>query len=422
MFRQRTIFALAAFASLVSTAHAAPGDHIRAGDAEIVPSVQAGAEYRTNLYRTETDPVGGGSLLVAPGVAVTAGSDDHSFQMGGQWELRKMLFVQENEATAGLSAGERASRFDRFNDFGVTAAASLFKREVVGFTISDAINMRNNTTDAQFSEAPFTTQFRNRLAAGLPIRPGPALAITPGALWTFDQYLVPRSDSFDSRVLNYRHSYGPNLNAKWAFLPRTSLFANASYTANSWTEGPVGEAVPDTVVNALDSQMIRTMAGIDGRFTERIFLNLGVGYGVGLYEDGISAAGLDGLLLSAQGRYQLVQGEGDQGGASWTLGYQKEFRDSFFTNYVSINRIYTGLGGKIRDFNPALRYELRFEDYDGSAQDRQDLVNRVTADVGYSVAEWAVITPGVYWQQRASSDDLVEYDDWNIHLFATFTY
>lgn len=422
MPRQRTILTLL-FAALPSVASAAPGDHIRAGDAELVPSIRLGTEYRTNVYRTEVEPVGGANLLLSPGATLAVGGDDHSFKMGGSWELRKFLFVQENEATSGLTAGERASRFDRYSDFGVSAGADLFRREVVGLTLSDSINLRNNSTDAQFAEAPFTSQFRNTLAGGLPIRPGPALSITPGASWSFDQYLVPRDESFDSRVLSNRHAYGPNLNAKWAFLPRTSVFASASYRVNSWGAGPLGEDLGAALtIGSPDSQFIRTMAGIDGRFTERLFLNLGVGYGVGLYEAGINAAGLDGLLLSAQARYQFIQGEGDEGGASWNLGYQKEFRDNFFTNYVAVNRIYTGVSGKVQDFRPSLRYELRFEGYEGDLNARQDLVNRLNADIGYAVSNWAVITPGAYWQQRASSDDSVEYDDWNVHLFGTFTY
>ncbi len=53
---------------------------------------------------------------------------------------------------------------------------------------------------------------------------------------------------------------------------------------------------------------------------------------------------------------------------------------------------------------------------------RNDVVNRVTADFAYRLKNWASVTPGVYWQQRASNVDNVEYDDVNIHLLGTFTY
>lgn len=421
MLRLSTLSALV-LAWLPAVASAAPGDHIRAGDAELVPSIQVGGEYRTNLYRSEVEPVSGANLRVAPAATLSAGSEDHSFKLGGVWELRKFLFVAEHPQTATLSAGERASRFDRYNDFGVNANMALFRREVVGFTLSNATNLRNTTTDAQFSEAPFTSQFRNNLSGGIPIRPGAALSITPGAAWAYDQYLAPQRDGVDGRSLSNRHSYGPNLDAKWSFLPRTAVFFNASYRTNQWTDGPVLEAIPDASIGSPDSDVIRTLAGIDGRFTERIFLNLGVGYGVGLYDAGVNASGLDGLLLSAQARYQLVQGEGDEGGASWSLGYQKDFRDNFFTNYVAVNRVYTSLSGNVRDFRPSLRYEIRSEGYKGEQVTRTDLVNRIQADFGYAVSDWATITPGAYWQQRASSDDQVEYDDWNIHLLGTFVY
>ena len=37
----------------VGDAQAGPGDHIRIGDAEVVPSVELRGIYRTNLYLTE---------------------------------------------------------------------------------------------------------------------------------------------------------------------------------------------------------------------------------------------------------------------------------------------------------------------------------------------------------------------------------
>ena len=402
---------------LAGPALAGPGDHIRAGDATLVPSLDLGGEYRTNLYRSEADPTGGANLRIAPQASVTAAGEDHAFKASGIWELRKFLFVQ-TEPGDTLSGAERVASLDRFNDFGLSAGASLFKRDSVGFELSDNLNMRNNSTDAEFAETPFTTQLRNNLSGALRIAPGPALNLTPGALWSFNQYRVP--GDVGERLLNTRHTYGPTLGAAWAFLPRTSLVFDARYMMNRWQDGPIAEDAGNAI-SVPDSEFITSMVGLEGRFTERLFLNLGAGYGVGLYDEGVNAAGLDGLLLRAEGRYQLREASEGNPGTSWTLGYDKQFRDSFFTNYIAVNRLYTGVSAGVGNFQPAIRYEMRFEGYEGAVV-RQDIVNIFNADLTYRLQEWASVTPGVAWQQRASNVDNVEYDDVNIHLRATFTY
>ncbi len=408
-----------ALGALSSSALAAPGDHIRAGDATFSPGLDFGGEYRTNLYRAEADPTGGANLRIAPRATFSVGGEDHEFSFGGVWELRKFLFVDE-VAGSTLTSAERVSSLDRFNDFGLNTSTTLFKREVVGLELSDSLNLRNNSTDAEFSEAPFTTQLRNSLTGGLRISPGPALSIVPGGKWSYDQYRVPSRPGDEDRVLNSRNAYGPTLGAKWSFLPRTAVYANADYTVNSWTAGPVQES-SGGLFEAPGSQFIRAMTGIDGRFTNKLFLNIGAGYGVGLYESGNNISGLDGLLAKVQGRYQIVEGTEDQAGTSITLGYEKTFRDSFFTNSVAINRGYTGLGVGIGNFVPSVQYEVRAEDYDGAIA-RNDIVNKLSLNAGYRIQNWASITPGVSWQQRASNQDNVEYDDVNIRLLANFTY
>jgi len=406
-------------AAMAPTADAAPGDHIRAGDATFVPGIDLGGEYRTNLYRAEDSATGGANLRIAPKANLSVGGEDHDFSFGGIWELRKFLFVQEVEGST-LTSAERVSSLDRFNDFGLNAGANLFKREVVGLVLSDSLNLRNNSTDAEFSEAPFTTQLRNSLNGGLRISPGPALNITPGGRWTYDQYRVPLQPGATDRVLNSRNTYGPTLGAKWSFLPRTAMYVNTSYMINSWTAGPVQEAA-DGLFESPNSQFVRAMAGVDGRFTNKLFLDVGAGYGVGLYETGANVSGLDGLLAKIQGRYQIVEGGQGQPGTSLTLGYEKTFRDSFFTNGVAINRVYSGLGVGLGNFQPNVRYELRFEGYDGAIE-RNDIVNQLSVNAGYRIKNWASITPGVAWQQRASNQNNVEYDDVRIGLNANFTY
>jgi len=86
-----------------------------------------------------------------------------------------------------------------------------------------------------------------------------------------------------------------------------------------------------------------------------------------------------------------------------------------------VNRGYSGLALSLGNFAPAVQYEIRSEGYDGEVS-RNDIVNQLTVDAGYRVQNWASITPGVAWQQRASNQANVEYDDVRVMLRANFTY
>ena len=83
---------------LATGALAAPGDHIRAGDVELVPDIDLGGEFRTNVYRSEVDAVPAANFRIAPGLLVAAEGDDHDFRLGGEWVLRKYFFVGDNDA------------------------------------------------------------------------------------------------------------------------------------------------------------------------------------------------------------------------------------------------------------------------------------------------------------------------------------
>lgn len=428
------IFAIAwALCAAGGTAWAAPGDHIRVGDVEVVPDIDLGAEYRTNVYRSETGRIPSGNLRFAPGLTATAAGDDHEFRFGGEWELRKFFFVADPVDNDPLTGAERVRRLDRFNEFAVSAGFDTFRRNLVGFKLSNETGLKNWTADAEFSELPYTSQFRNDLNGGVRVNPGPALEIVPGGAWAYDSFQVPGERG--ERGLNKRNTYGPRLDAKWAFLPRTSLVVHGSYMFHAWQTNLFEAFGPEVGADfALpNSQHIKFTTGVDGRFTEKLSAQGMIGYGVALYDEDsvlsqedlerISAdlVGAAGILAKAQVRYQLNPGDQDRPGTSLAAGYVRDFRDSFFTNFVSLNQLFVQANGRLGDFQPMLRYELRFEDYRGEIE-RNDVVNRFTGDIGYWFSDWAAVTAGMWWQQRASSTDNVEYDDFNLHAMATFTY
>ncbi|MCA9488861.1 MAG: hypothetical protein KC621_03040, partial [Myxococcales bacterium] len=108
-------------------------------------------------------------------------------------------------------------------------------------------------------------------------------------------------------------------------------------------------------------------------------------------------------------------------GSAVSVGYVKDFRSSFFTNYVAMNQVFAQFKGQFDQFEPSLRYELRFEDYEGEVG-RNDIVNRIIGGVAWNAADYASVSGNLSWQQRASSLDNVEYDDVGLGLVAKFRY
>ncbi len=411
MFSVLTIF-------LGAAANAAPGDHIRAGDAVFVPDIDIGVEYRSNVLRSDDNPAPGANLRVSPGVALEVDNPMNEFHLGGEWELRKFVFAGDDGS--GRTASERIARLDQYNEFSLDAGLDALKQEVVGIQLANTAAARDNLTDSSLTNASYNTRIRNSLSGGIRISPGPALAIVPGGVWSYDDY---RAVGSANRRYNQRNAYGPNLNTKWDFFPRTSFLLNASYMINDWAENQITADVDDSlnggVIETRNSRHFKFETGLTGRFSTKIFLDVVAGYGFAVY-DGADPAenlkGLNGLRTALQVRYAMTEG------AQFSLGYRRDFTDSYFTDYIAYNNVFAQLQANIADFRPSAKFSARTEGYVGSLESRDDVMLRFDLNTAYDIQEWAAISSGFAWQQRASSDQEVEYDDFQFRLFGTFTY
>ncbi|MCB9686770.1 MAG: hypothetical protein H6738_13400 [Alphaproteobacteria bacterium] len=405
----------------------------------VIPSIALGLQYHTNIYRSEVVSTPAADLNVTPGVSATAAGDDHEFSANGEWTLQKYFFVGDNGLNTTLTSGQRLSNLDRIDQFHVGAGADLFKLNKVGLRLSDDLTQRNWVIDSPSANVPYTSQLRNAFSMGLRANPGPALELVPGFGWTYDLYRKPDFSTEtvdDTRRLNGRNTFGPKLDAKWAFLPRTALVAHLTYEHNDWNNNTIQSVAGGEVGSQLDipnSDFVRGLAGIDGRFTEKLFLQAMLGYGVGIFSPGsvdspedldtisVNIGGLDGLLVKAQVKYQLTPKTEATQGSAVSVGYVKDFRSSFFTNYVAMNQVFAQFKGQFDQFEPSLRYELRFEDYEGEVS-RNDIVNRLVGGVAWNAADYASVSGNLSWQQRASSLDNVEYDAVGLGIVAKFKY
>jgi hypothetical protein len=355
----------------------------------------------------------------------------NQFLLGGQWELRKYLTVAD-DGSSDVDRAVRISALDRFNDFNVSASVDSFKHEVVGLRLYEQATLRNNEADSGVTGDPFTTQLRNALGGGLRISPGQALEVVPGASWSFDEYRLPVSAGLSRTRFNSRNTYGPNLKVKWDFFPRTSLVSDFSLEFNRWAENEVTSDAIDPLfgdsITLPDSTHLKFNTGLQGRFTERVFLDLLAGYGTAIYDEttvveDLAQAGTDltggrGILATVQLRYKMT----DETQAS--IGYKRSFSDAFFTSFVAYDHLYAQLSASVADVRPTLRYSMRMEQYDGQVI-RSDVLSRLDAGVAYDVQRWAALSAGVFWQQRAVAEQLyddAEYDDFTFSFTTRFIY
>ncbi|MCB9671758.1 MAG: outer membrane beta-barrel protein [Alphaproteobacteria bacterium] len=401
------------FALASSSAIAAPGDHIRSGNLTVTPSLGVGLTYRSNAFRTPTNPMGTGFGALTPGVTVSSESRDLKLALGGSYTLQKYLFLTN---TPDVDARrERISNLDRFNNVNLDASFSALPSGTVGFGGQYQLVLRNNPSSVDIdSDDPYTTQFRNNLGAHLDLRPGPALTISPGFGYTWTQFFLPTNDAVRD-PFNTRNAYVGRVNANWRFLPRTSAVMLASYTANRWADPNPSSGGAVTTVN--NSNLGSIQAGVQGRVSERLRVVLRAGSGFGGFQNSTSLGFVNGLQAVVQGTYDVTEQH------NVMLGFRKSFFDSFFTNSVSVASIVAGWNGKYGDaFSSSLNIGTRFEHYDGPVT-RNDQVTKLDLGLKYDVNEWANVgLQGGWLQRRSPSAPAAEYDVIDAGVQATFTY
>jgi hypothetical protein len=401
----------------------APGDHIRAGEATIIPSVELGIEHTTNAYRAESDVRGGTDVLVTPSVEILAEGGDIEFSLDGAWELRKYF-------------QSRLSNLDRFTDFHIGADLLLLKQQAVSFRLNEDAALKNREVTRPFAGSAYNTQFRNRFDGALVVNAGPVLRFDLGGFWGYDDFLVQDFTTQGLRPFNFRNAFGPTVDAEWAFLPRTAVVADFEYGFYRWNEHwvPTSNAQSElgSFIGLPDSRAWKTRLGLRGRMTERLVLLLQLGYGQAGYDeqtviddggggedpDAIATdlRGFTGLLFTGQVTWAMAPEE------RVVLRFERDFNDSWFTNYVAYNEISAYWDDRIGNRTGThLGALVRFEDYEGEVS-RDDLLLRGDAELSYFLRDWARLSVGVQVDQRASTAAGVDFTDFNAHFSALFTY
>lgn len=407
---------IAGLALASATAHAKPGDHIRLGKTVITPSLTLGFQWRSNAFRAQAEPQAAGNLSIRPQLAAVLDTPDVTFALDAAYTARKFVFLTTPENFGDDQRSSQIRALDRFNSVSAGLKIDGLRTRQVGLNLSERFVVANNPNDGDIlDENPYVTQIRNQLSGGVAVRPGPALSIGLNANWGWARFFVPGGGP-GREALNTRNTYGPSMQVKWLFLPRTAWVFNLSYTYNNWADESPD---PNTGITTTDSHYIRGSTGLQGRITERLKLVARVGYGTGIYPDSNSpgTSGLGGLLVALQGTYDLTDKH------SLMAGYRKTFFDSYFTNVNQVNALYARWRGKYGErFTSNLQYGIRFENFRGDIA-RNDVVNQLQLGLGVKLTDWWNLNADGSWiQRRSREEDGVEYDDFRAGLNTTLLY
>jgi hypothetical protein len=429
------------FSSLCgSVARADAGDHIRIGEAEVVPSVELRAVRRSNLYLSE------GSATDADGVQVgaqeqsgTALSLRPSVTVALDGEVTSLHFNLDYQAVKYLESQHK--NLDRYRDVETGLVLNTFKESVVGVKLAQRFHITGRETEATYSTSAYINHLMNSSSGRISIRPGSSLEIDLGGNYNFDKYDVSGdADTEGSPALNSRTAYGPGVDIKWAFFPKTAIIGSYSHTWFTWdnnlvdtkgdgiTTGEYGETLG--IPNGTEW---RATLGLRGRLTEKIVLGLIGGYGQMNYdEDSVPATAQpsetyhkdlkgfpDGLLSIVELGYHASEVQ------SLTLGYRKAFQDVYFSNFVDFHNVFLRYEGLFADkVGTKASVGYRYEQYVGEVSRDDHLIN-LGLDMSYRATKFLDVGAGVKWQQRGSADgdhSDIEYDDLTISLGLTATY
>ena len=397
---------------------------------------------RTASSRTLSRPPG---LIVEPRLGLALDKDALRLDLDAGYRLKKLL---------DLAPGDRVavSKLDRFN--GVDAALDLraLPTGPFGVTLTDAFGVKNQPTEAaNGTNGSNLVTTSNDSTAGFNLR-GAALEIDLLGAAGFDFYRVPGAEASASPSHNNRSSFGPTAALRWKVLPKSSVVGQASATVYRWRNNLVDAVGPEAEgadygasLGKPDSVAWRTQWGLDGQLTRKIHAKITVGFGQAYYDEGSvssdpNAALADPSELDTAGAETFATDllrppEALLAGAtlSWaprkgqtvSLGYEKDFEDAVFTNYIAYNYGYLEYGGRFADrLGLALQAGARAESLHGEVH-RDDLALKAKVDVSYALSKAARVHVGAAWTRRTDADPryaTTEYTDVQAEAGATVTW
>ena len=425
-------------------AWAAPGDHIRAGNAEIIPAIELRTVRRSNVYLTE------GTSTAANGA--TTGSEEQS---GTALRIHPSLSIglDTDDTTMNFNVDYNAVKYfesvhanlDRYKDVALGFGLRALNNSPVGIKLNERFNISGREMEAEYATDAYINHIMNHTSGRIGLRPGSSLELDVGGHYSYDKYDVSAGSGREgSPGLNSRVGFGPAADLKWRFFPKTAIVGSYSQTAFTWENNRVdtrGDGLTESEFG--DSLGIpngsewRATLGLRGRFTEKLVVGLIGGYGQMTYDE-TSVNGQDSEGTASEQGYDRDLNGFPEGliaivefgylpaeRQSVTVGYRKAFQDVYFTNFVDFHNAFLRYEGMFADrIGAKLNLGYRYEQYLGEVT-RDDHLVTINADLAYRAAKFLDVTAGLGWKQRGSADGNhpdIEYDDTVLSLGLTATY
>ncbi|MCU0661411.1 MAG: hypothetical protein MUC50_03690 [Myxococcota bacterium] len=297
------------------------GPGIRLGDSLLLhPGLALEGGYDTNPLRQEEDVSGAGRLRVTPYVDLTTRGAKRRVEDDGAIE-KPAEKVRFGLGLAGhydwYFSDEAAIRRQR--DFGVDFKTNLAVFPEGAFTLLfDAAYSRSLTPYE--TSADWWAHHVFSPSLGFIVRPG-------GGTLSFELGYRLNGILFEDEPLatsDNRLSHEVRFLTSWKVFPKTALMCKVYFSPTMY----LNDASPNT-----NSKPIHSFLGLQGLLTDRVGLSLFVGYGAGMYDRGDE---FDSVIATAELMAFITPT------ATVRLGGQRDFYDSFYSNFYVKNGGYLG--------------------------------------------------------------------------------
>jgi hypothetical protein len=405
-----------------------------------------GAAYDSD-ERFATTP--GMNLSVVPALTLKSRTSALHADVTAAYEARKYL-------------SEELSNLDRFRNVNAKVGLTILPEAIVGAKLGSSFVVTGRETEAVNSDDAYLQQMTSKTQGTLTVRPGSSMEIDLGGTFDFRDIDTPPSVSPDGYNLNTSTGYGFVGAFNWRFFPKTAIVGSVERTIFNWDNNVVtlydtanGPIDPNRYAGVLpfallqdgkyvlykpNGKQLKVEGGLRGRVTERLVVGVIGGFTRLVYDETLDdsfnaeerkggctnpdrgteeAVGDDlvGFPCSFSGNleatYEITKNQ------KVLVGYLRQHQDVFFTNYLSMNRVYASWSATLADrWRPGLGAEYNGQSYHGQV-DRKDGWFRVKTDLAYRVLPVMDLQVGTWYTGRRSIGQEfgnVEYDDVNIHF------
>jgi hypothetical protein len=284
---------------------------LKLGDEAILHAgLSTSVGYDTNVFYSSSEGSKPAAVLyVSPRLELTNAERDGSIPQGTYYYLTAGVDWRKY-----LVSDEAITRQDALNP-NVAGVAEFSSGQTLALIISESFS--------RYQQAPWSpgepiTRDQNMASAGLRYAPGGGrlkLSLRYGNL--IDKY----EGSYDG-ASNMGNEVV--LDIGWRFLPKTSVYVQVAQGVITYFN-----------TDSIRSYPLRTLAGLRGLITEKLSLNLGVGYNNAFYSAGDNPSGFGNVGIVTELNYQidLLSRAG--------FGYRHDFANSpFVGGYYNLDTIY----------------------------------------------------------------------------------